>query len=269
VTRTYVVTGAASGVGEATCALLRGMGLTVITVDLHQADVCADLGSVGGRLEAAEQVIELSGGTIDAVITCAGVSAPKPYTVSVNFFGATQFIEALRECLSESDAPRVAVISATASLWEHDDILVNALLRGVETEAIARARTLANESALRGSLNYSSSKYALSEWVKHESIKPEWAGAGIALNAIAPGTVVTPLTEHELSSAEGRHAIDQAVPMPLNYHLHPTAVAHLLTWLTSVENTHVTGQTIFIDGGAEASIHVARERAAMNVLRPA
>jgi enoyl-[acyl-carrier-protein] reductase (NADH) len=39
--------------------------------------------------------------------------------------------------------------------------------------------------------------------------------------------------------------------MPLNYYLEPENVAYLLIWLTSVENTHVTGQTIYIDGGSD------------------
>ena len=42
--------------------------------------------------------------------------------------------------------------------------------------------------------------------------------------------------------------------MPLNYYLKPRQVAYLLAWLTSQENTHTTGQTIYIDGGADATI---------------
>jgi NAD(P)-dependent dehydrogenase (short-subunit alcohol dehydrogenase family) len=39
--------------------------------------------------------------------------------------------------------------------------------------------------------------------------------------------------------------------MPLNGFMEPETVASLLIWLTGVENTHVTGQTIYIDGGFE------------------
>ena len=41
--RTYVVSGAASGIGAATARLLEEQGGRVITVDLHDADVTADL----------------------------------------------------------------------------------------------------------------------------------------------------------------------------------------------------------------------------------
>jgi len=42
--------------------------------------------------------------------------------------------------------------------------------------------------------------------------------------------------------------------MPLNYYLRPRQVAYLLIWLTSIENTHTTGQTIYIDGGSDAAL---------------
>ena len=40
--------------------------------------------------------------------------------------------------------------------------------------------------------------------------------------------------------------------MPFGYHAPPAAVAHVLVWLTSAENTHTTGQNIFCDGGSDA-----------------
>jgi enoyl-[acyl-carrier-protein] reductase (NADH) len=40
--------------------------------------------------------------------------------------------------------------------------------------------------------------------------------------------------------------------MPLNGYLEAENVASLLIWLTSAENTHATGQTIYIDGGSDA-----------------
>jgi enoyl-[acyl-carrier-protein] reductase (NADH) len=42
--------------------------------------------------------------------------------------------------------------------------------------------------------------------------------------------------------------------MPLNGYLEPENVADLLIWLTSEANSHVTGQTIYIDGGSDAVI---------------
>ncbi|MET7802006.1 SDR family oxidoreductase, partial [Streptomyces decoyicus] len=76
--------------------------------------------------------------------------------------------------------------------------------------------------------------------------------AGIPLNAIAPGTVVTPMTEPMLAGPDVRKIVDATVPMPLHGHAQPAQIAPLLTWLTSPENELVTGQVVFIDGGADA-----------------
>lgn len=45
--KTYVVTGAASGIGAATAELIRERGHKVISVDLRDADVVADLSDAG------------------------------------------------------------------------------------------------------------------------------------------------------------------------------------------------------------------------------
>lgn len=83
---------------------------------------------------------------------------------------------------------------------------------------------------------------------------PAWAGAGIPLNAVGPGIVETPMVAEMISTAKARAAIDAMVPMPLHHYMKPMQVAYLLAWLTSVENTHTTGQTIYIDGGSDVAI---------------
>ncbi|GAB4281423.1 MAG: hypothetical protein Kow0067_00820 [Coriobacteriia bacterium] len=45
------------------------------------------------------------------------------------------------------------------------------------------------------------------------------------------------------------------MPIPLNGFAEPEVVAELFIWLTSPENTHVNGQTVYIDGGADGAIH--------------
>lgn len=252
--RTYVVTGSASGIGATTARLLTERGARVIGIDLRDADVEADLSTPEGRSAAAEAAIEQAGGRIDAVIACAGISAPIAKTISVNYFGVTELLEALRPALAKSDAPRAAVVSSMASLQPNSAEMVDAALAGDEASAVEIAEGLAAQGPEIGYLVYPSSKRALSRWVRRRSISPEWAGAGIPLNAVAPGTVLTPMTEQLLATHEGRAMVDAAVPMPLNYHQPPESVANLLIWLTSVENSHLAGQVIYDDGGAEVTL---------------
>ncbi|MDO5745797.1 MAG: SDR family oxidoreductase [Micrococcaceae bacterium] len=252
--RTYIITGAGSGIGASTAQLLRERGEAVIGVDLRGAEVEADLSTSEGRVAAARKALELADGKIDAVIACAGIAAPSPLTVKVNYFGVTEFLEHLAPALAKSDSPRAVVVSSMASLQPNSAELVDAMLAGDEESAVKIGAALAEEGPGPAYLNYPSSKRALSRWVRRECITETWAGAGIPLNAIAPGTVVSPMTAELLSTPEGREMTDSHVPMPLNYHSEPIVLARLLAWLTSEENTHVTGQTIYADGGADASL---------------
>lgn len=251
-TRTAVVTGAASGIGRVTADLLREQGITVITVDLKDADICADLGTPEGRAAAVESVGERVGASLDVVVACAGISGVSTAIPSVNYFGVVDLLVGLRPLLAAGTNPRAALISSVSSIHPTDAPLVEACLAGDEAAVRARAEVVVADG--RPSQLYSSSKAALARWVRRTAITPEWAGAGIALNAVGPGVVLTPMTGDMVHDPVMKPIMDKAVPMPLNGYAPPQAVAAPLVWLVSPANTHVTGQVVFVDGGAEATL---------------
>ena len=253
-TRTYVITGTASGIAAATSRILKSTGNKVIGIDIKGADIEADLSTKDGRLEAAKKAIELSGGSIDAVIACAGLAHPIAKTVSVNYFGVTEFLNSLLPTLTKSSTPRVAITSSMASLMPNSPELVGAMCADDEATAISIAQGLVDTGGGAEQLIYGSTKRAISRWVRRESIKAAWAGAGIPLNAVGPGIVKTPMVAEMIATKEARDGLAAMVPMPLHGYMEPEAVAALLIWLTSVENTHTTGQTIYIDGGSDAAL---------------
>lgn len=206
------------------------------------------------RTRAARDAVALADGAIDAVIASAGISAPVAATVAINYFGATELLEALRPTLAKSPAPRAVVVSSMATLQPTAPRLVEACIAGDEPLALQIGDELAAQGPQIGFFNYSGSKRALSRWIRRESITPEWAGAGIPLNAVAPGTILTPMTQELLASDESRAMVDAAVPMPLNYHQEAVVVADLLIWLASEQNSHCAGQTIYCDGGADVTM---------------
>ncbi|WP_426766197.1 SDR family oxidoreductase [Pseudarthrobacter sp. 1G09] len=249
--RTSVITGAASGIGKATKELLEDRGERVIGVDLHDAEVVADLSTADGRSAMVDAVRDASGGTIDAVYAVAGLALPAPATVAVNFFGTLATLDGLRPLLAGSDAPRALLVSSMAALMASDDELVALLAAGDEPAALARAEVLAKEPAATGGLIYASTKLALSRWVRRHAATDAWAGAGIPLNAVSPGIIATPMTADLIDTEEERESLLKLVPMPLNGIAEPIVVARLLAWLNSPENTHLCGQVIYVDGGSD------------------
>src|SRR5690554_4847428 len=122
--RTYVVTGAASGIGAATADLLKSRGNTVIGVDIRDTDIIADLTTEEGRGGLADAVAEIAPDGIDAVVAVAGLSGNTPAVVAVNYFGMIASLENLKPLMANSDAPRAVAVSSMAGIMPNDDRLV-------------------------------------------------------------------------------------------------------------------------------------------------
>lgn len=249
--RVVAVSGSASGIGAATARLLRELGDTVVGIDLKDADVCSDLSTAQGREQAVAGVLEATAGVLDAVVLSAGLSGVDPRLVSVNFFGVTALMEGFKDALARSDQPRAAFVSSVTALHPADPAILSGCLAGDEEAALAAAATAVAEG--RGFSLYSTSKSALVQWMRTVCLDESWAGAGITLNAVGPGVVLTPMTDDLFADDEMRKVMDRAVPMPLGGHAPPEAIAHALLWLVSPQNTHVTGQLLYVDGGAEVT----------------
>jgi NAD(P)-dependent dehydrogenase (short-subunit alcohol dehydrogenase family) len=247
--RTSVVTGARSGIGKATAELLENSGQRVLGVDLSGCTINVDLTTATGRADAIEQVKSLCPEGLDALVQCAGLSnTDGPAVVSVNFFGAVALADGLRALLAMRDAPRAVIVSSSAASHPVDDAIVSACLEGNE----ARARSLARVDAPeRQGVVYASSKRAISKWIRRAAPSPEWAGAGILLNGVAPGLVRTPMTIPLLETSEGRDILGRVVPRAVKQPAEPEDVALLLAFLASPDNRYLVGQVPYCDGGTD------------------
>jgi NAD(P)-dependent dehydrogenase (short-subunit alcohol dehydrogenase family) len=247
--RTYVVTGAASGIGAATAHHLRQCGGRVIGADLRDAEVSADLATADGRAALSEGVARLSEGRLDGVVANAG-GGPAETMLALNYFGALATLEGLRPQLLASAAPRAVVVSSISSLGPTDPALIEACVAGDEAVAIVHGAEAiaAGKSALD---LYGSAKHALTRWCRRAAASPQWAGAGIPLNVVAPGVIDTPAAAYILSDPGLRAQMGAMTPLRGAYPGAPEAMAALLGWCVSAENNLMTGQVMFADAGFE------------------
>lgn len=254
--RLFVVTGSASGIGAAVASLLESRGDRVIGVDLKDAAVCADLATPEGRASAIAEVLALAPeGVIDGVVTCAGLSGIAPILPQVNYFGTTELITGLQAALAASAAPRVVLIGSIAGTQPVDPALVSALLDDDAAAALAITETAIADG--RPQQLYPSSKNAVTQWARRTAVAPGWADAGIAVNVVAPGVVLSPMTAALVADPKMKQVMDNAVPMPLHGYAKPEDLARAVVTFLSPELTHVTGQVLYVDGGAEATLRDA------------
>ncbi|OBJ50875.1 SDR family oxidoreductase [Mycobacterium sp. 1423905.2] len=252
---TYAVTGSASGMGQASARRLHAAGHRVIGVDIRKADVVADLSTPSGRAHAAREVLERTQGRLDGVVLAAGLG-PSGGTgnlrriAEVNFFGVVELLTRWQPALAAAEHAKVVVISSnsTTTVPVVPKRTVRALLSGDANRAV---RSLVVYGPGRPIMMYAASKIAVTRWVRREAIRPGWAGAGIRLNALAPGAVMTPLLQQQLDSAAQGKAV-RRFPVPVGGFGDADQLGQWVCFMLSEAADFCCGSVVFVDGGTDA-----------------
>lgn len=250
----YAVTGSASGMGCAVADKLRAAGHRVIGVDIHNADVTADLSTAAGRAHAADAVNAAAGGHLDGAVLAAGIgpsggASAVRNILEVNFLGAVELAESWRSSFAAAGAKVVIVSSNSITTMP---LIPRRAVRALLRRDIASARRcLALFGPAAPSMAYGASKIAVSRWVRRTAVTPLWVGAGIRLNAIAPGAVLTPLLQKQLATPREAAAVG-SFPVPVGQFGDPGKLADWMVFMLSDAADFLCGSVVFVDGGSDA-----------------
>jgi NAD(P)-dependent dehydrogenase (short-subunit alcohol dehydrogenase family) len=237
-----LVTGASRGIGAAVARAFRQAGARVAVVarDLDALEMLADeLGRRGG----------------DALAVQADVSDPTAVTGALarvtEAFGRLDFAcnnaaggghppTPLAEVPIEAFDSGLAVTLRGVFLSMREEI--PALVRS-GGGAIVNTSSTAGLQAVGGLASYVAAKHGVEGLTKVAAL--DYAAAGVRVNAVAPGPILTDNLER--AGAEAQNAA--ATAMPLRRVGQPTEVADAVVWLCSEAASFITGTTLVIDGG--------------------
>lgn len=251
-----IVTGAASGIGRATCLRLaqdgkrNGNAVSIAAVDVESADgldrllpeleamgatafsIRADLGAPDATVRAVEESLTALGG-LDGIVSNAGVNRPGrliDYTVE--------------------DWDRLFAVNTRAS-WLMAKVGHEALRTSKGSIVITASMSGSNAHANLGA--YAPSKAAVIMLMK--VLAQEFGEAGVRVNSVSPGMVKTGMTEQVYRNnelAEGRAEL-----VPLGRVAEPDDIAAAIAFLLGPDAGYINGHDLVVDGGVVGN-HLGR-----------
>jgi len=246
---TYVITGGVSGIGKAIAQQLRSEGHSILTVDIQEADIVADLSSPEGRASAVLAIREMTASGLQGLVACAGIGSHVPNNrliTKVNYFGSVDLVEGLREHLAEHKSA-VLMISSNSAPMKTNPTFVESLLNNDADQACA----LADE--MQGQPVYSGTKQAVTIWMRRNAAA--YAAQGIRMNAIGPGYTQTPLSAAVEDDPTYGDAIKQFIAsIPVGRPGQPEDMAKAASFLLGVHAGFICGAMLFVDGGHDAML---------------
>ena len=235
-----IVSGAASGIGTATARLLASRGAAVVIADINQAAAvaaAADITAAGFR--SSGTLLDVTSRDDWARVVAETVSEYGVLTTLVNNAGRTRD----RSLLKMSDEEWSEVIDINLrGVWLGSQAAIPAI-KDAGGGAIVNLSSESRGGAF-GQANYAAAKAGVVGLTK--TIALEHARHGIRCNAVAPGTIDTPMIA---SVPEGVR--ESWLPrIPAGRIGDPSEVASAIAFLAGPDSSYITGQVLQVDGGS-------------------
>jgi len=222
--KTILVTGAASGIGEATVNQCRREGATVIAADRVAS---GGIRPVDVSVESSVADLMAGAGPLDGLVHCAGIAVRKPV--------ASQDAEGWDEVFRVN-------VRGTYLCCRY------ALPRMRPGASIVLMASVVGLTGVRNRAAYSSTKGAVIALTRNMAM--DYAPRRIRVNCLCPGFTRTNLTRALLSDPEAEARLTSL--HPLGRLGEPDDIAHAALFLLSEEASWITGQAIAVDGGFTA-----------------
>jgi len=243
--KTYLVTGAAKGIGAAVAVRLAQESAQLMCMDI---DV-EGLEALQSSLADSPGTIAIVAGSVASTKDCAAaVKACVDTYGGINGLSHNAGIQRYGNALSTSDTSWHEVIETNlnSAFYLSRAALPHLCSKGGSIVFMGSVQGLASQADVAA---YTTAKHGL-VGLTH-SIAVDFAKQGVRCNSIAPGSVDTPMLQQAVAGAENPEAVWNAIHAmhPLGRPAAPAEIANLAAFLLSDEASFITGETIRADGG--------------------
>lgn len=236
--RGALVTGASGGIGGAIAKALHDQGAGVVLTGTREDALNELKAKLGDRAHVVTANLS-DPAAADALVEKAAEALGGPVDVLVNNAGLTRDQLAMR--MKDEDWQTVLDVNLTAAFR-----LSRACLKGMMKARFGRIigiTSVVGATGNAGQSNYAAAKAGMIGMSK--SLAQEVASRGITVNCVAPGFVVTAMTD-KLNDEQKDKLKTQ---IPVGSFGEPADIASACVYLASAEARYVTGQTLHVNGG--------------------
>ena len=235
-----LVTGASQGIGRACAIALAKAGATVVLAARNAEklnEAVSQIQGDGGKAAAFPLDVSSEDAIKSTIKTITGQMGK--IDILVNNAGVTRDGLLLR--MKRADWDEIFTTNLTAPF-----LLTQAVLGGMMKQRWGRIINIASivgEVGAAGQANYASSKAGLIGFTL--SVAREVASRNITVNAVAPGYIVTPMTD--VMTEDQKRAVTEQIP--LGRHGTDSDIANAVLFLASNEAGYITGHVLDVNGG--------------------
>jgi len=244
--RVVIVTGAARGIGAGTAKRFASEGASVAILDLDESAASETAAGLGAERALGLACDVSDAGAVEVAVTRVVEELGK-IDVLVNNAGITR--DNLLFKMTEEDWDLVMGVHLRGPF-----LMTREVQKHMVPAKYGKILNLSSVSSLgnRGQANYSAAKMGIQGFTRTLAI--ELGPYGINANAIAPGFIVSEMTDAtarrlKMEPEELREL--NAKSNPVRRVGHPEDIAAAAAFLCSDEASYITGQTLFVDGGAK------------------